>query len=67
MSPQSPATVAWVWASFFGCAQKKLLVELDNHYSFRPPPPPGEAQAQAQLLEIEDSLRLEVLETRSPS
>ena len=42
-----------------------------NSFFSHPPfifrsPPPGEAQAQAQLLEIEDRLRLEVLETRSP-
>ena len=36
-------------------------------FVFRPPPLSRGGARQAQLREIEDSLRLEVLETRSPS
>ena len=68
MSSQSPATGAWAWASRGGERKKKnwLPTPASNCF-FRPPPLSRGGARQAQLLEIEDSLRLEVLETRSPS
>ena len=51
MSPQSPASGAWAWASLGGGRPKKnkLLLELDNPFFFFGAPPPREAQAQAPV------------------
>ena len=48
-----------------GCEKKELVVLFHEHFLFSPPPRPE--KPRPQLLEIEDSLRLEVLKTRSPS
>ena len=70
---ESSISSNWAWACRAspgrgGEKKEQLLVELDNHFlGGARPPPSGEARAQAQLLEIEDSLRLEVLEARFPS
>ena len=54
ISPQSPATRAWAWASLGGGGKKKigcpkLVVQFQEQFSFFGAPPPGEAQAQAPL------------------
>ena len=49
MSPQSPASGAWAWASLWGGGGKKLRLELGNQFFFFGAPPPREAQAQAPV------------------
>ena len=67
MSSQSPATGAWAWASQWGGEKKKNWLPTPTSNSFFSSPPSRGGGRQAQLLEIEDSLRVEALETRSPS
>ena len=66
----------WTTFSFFRTPPEKPrpnLLEIEDSLPtpraifFRPPPSCRGGARQAQLLEIEDSLRLEALEIRSPS
>ena len=66
MSPQSPAIGAWDWASLGGGGRKKEKKGCPIPEKPRPSPP-EKPRPRPQLLQIENSLRLEVLETRSPS
>ena len=58
MSPQSPATGAWDWASLGGggAKKKKLVVQFQEHFFFffGAPPPLEKPSPRPQLLEIED-------------
>ena len=68
MSSQSPSNWGLGPGLLRGGGEKKKVAQSHEQFLFfRPPPLSRGGARQAQLLEIEDSLRLEVLETRSPS